>query len=221
MAGYGFRRLSDGKVIELEGGQYAVASPRTALKARPWPEVPDTWEEDFERGLPEDWRYGQWLDDGLPAESHGGVLASRRSILEGIETDHYRITLPKRWTRGLWQIHEDSRLAFTYKMSRPGWFQIMLGARSDDLNPSYVGNYDLQSNYWSKAPAEEWRTVSAPLSAFRKDRRGVQYSALPSEPPRPGDIVSLLWFSTGEEDRGLVIDRIWIEHSHQPPEDSP
>ena len=215
------RRLSDGKVIEVEGGQYAVASQRAALEARPWPEVADTWTQEFEEGLPEDWRYGQWIDDGLPDGSHGGVLASQRSVLEGIDSDHHRITLPKRWTRGLWQIHEDSRLCFTYKMTHPGWFQIVMGVRSDDLNPSHVGNYELQSSYWPKTLADEWRTVSAPLSAFRKNRRGVEYSALPSEPPRPGDIVPLLWFSTGKEDRGLVIDRIWIDRVDQSREVSP
>jgi hypothetical protein len=215
------RRLSDGKAIEVAGGQYAIASQRTSLEAKAWPEVVDGWDEDFEEGLPEDWRYGQWLDDGLPVGSHGGVLASRRSTLEGIDTDQYRITLPKRWTRGLWQIHEDSRLSFTYKMSRPGWFQIMMGVRSDDWNPSYVGNYELQSSYWPKAPANEWQTVSVPLSAFRKNHRGTEYSALPTEPPRPGDIVPLLWFSTGEVNRGLVIDHIWIDRGHQLTEDRP
>ena len=148
------RRLSDGQTIELEGGQYTVASRHTGLQAKSWPAIADTWNEDFEAGLPEDWRYGQWLSDGLPDGSRGAVRASRRSSLEGIDSNEYRITLPKRWTRGLWEIHEDSQLSMTYKMSHPGWFQIMMGVRSDDLDPSYVGNYELQSSYWPKAAAK-------------------------------------------------------------------
>jgi hypothetical protein len=215
------RRLSDGQTIELEGGQYAVASRRTGLQAKSWPAIADTWNEDFEAGLPDDWRYGQWLSDGLPDGSRGAVRASQRSSLEGIDSREYRITLPKRWTRGLWEIHEDSQLSITYKMIDPGWFQIMMGVRSNDLDPSYVGNYELQSSYWTKAAANEWRTVSVPLSAFRKNRRATEYSALPAESPRSGDLVTLLWFSTGDHDRGLVIDRIWIDRSSQPTEDTP
>ena len=106
-------------------------------------------------------------------------------------------------------------------MSRPGWFHIMMGVRSDDLNPSHVGNYELQSSYWPKATPNQWRTVSVPLSAFRKSIRGVEYAALPSTPPRVGDVVTLLWFNTGDVDRGLVIDRIWIERGNRTIEDSP
>ena len=112
--------------------------------------------------------------------------------------------------RDRWEIHEDSQLSMTYKMSDPGWFQIMMGVRSNDLDPSYVGNYELQSNYWPKAATNEWRTVRVPLSAFRKNRRATEYSALPAESPRSGDLVTLLWFSTGDHDRGLVLgDVTW------------
>lgn len=216
-----FQRLSDGRSIDVAAGQYAIASQRSTLEARSWPTALDAWREDFEDGLPDDWRYGQWVDNSLPDGSKGGVRASRRFALDGSDSSLYRITLPKQWTRGLWQIQHDTQLHFTYKMSRPGWFHIMMGVRSDDLNPSHVGNYELQSSYWAKAAPDQWRTVSVPLSAFRKNIRGVEYAALPSTPPRVGDVVTLLWFNTGNVDRGLVIDRIWIERGNQMVEDSP
>lgn len=213
------RRLTDGKTIEVGSGQFAVASQRTALEASPWPATPDMWSENFESGLPDDWRYGQWLNEKGADGSRGVVRAARQFALDGSDSQFHRITLPKRWTGGLWRLQEDSHLHFTYKMSRPGWFHVMIGVRSDDLNPSHVGNYEVQSSFWSPGKPDEWQTVSIPFSAFRKNVRGVEYAALPALPPRAGDIVYLMWFNTGDVDRGLVIDRIWIDR--RPSENSP
>lgn len=215
------KRLTDGQTVEVGSGQYAVVSQRAALEARPWPETPDTWHEDFENGLPDGWRYGQWLREGGTAESRGVVRAARRFALDGRDSQLYRITLPKRWMQGLWRLESDTQLHFTYKMSRPGWFHIMMGVRSDDLNPSHIGNYELQSSFWKKGEPDRWQTVSVPFSAFRKNIPGVPYADLPPTHPRAGDGVYLLWFSTGDMDRGLVIDRIWVDRSSQPSEDKP
>jgi len=212
------KRLTDGETLEVGSGQCAVVSPRTALEARPWPSTPDTWQEDFERGLPDGWRYGQWSRTEGPEGACGVVRAARRFALGGSDSRLHRITLPKRWMEGLWRLQEDTHLHFTYKMSRPGWFHIMMGARSDDLNPSHIGNYELQSSGWNVGRPDQWQTVSVPFSAFRKNLRGVPYANLPASSPRAGDVVYLLWFSTGEVDRGLVIDRIWINQSSNPAE---
>ncbi len=215
-------RLTDGETIDVSGGQYAVVSRRVALEARPWPDTPETWSQDFEAGLPDGWRYGQWLRDGETTDARGVVRAARRFALNGNESDRHRITLPKRWMQGLWRVQDDTVLHFTYKMSRPGWFQIMMGIRSDDLNPAHVGNYELQSSYWHNGKTEpnQWRTASLPLSAFRKNIRRTEYTELPATSPRAGDVVYLLWFDTSDVDRGLVIDRIWIDRSSQPAGDT-
>ncbi|MCU0982758.1 MAG: CIA30 family protein, partial [Pirellulaceae bacterium] len=63
----------------------------------------------------------------------------------------------------------------------------MMGARSDDLNPSHIGNYELQSGYWNTGEPNQWQTVSVPFSAFRKNLRGVPYADLPHTAPRAGD----------------------------------
>jgi hypothetical protein len=119
---------------------------------------------------------------------------------------------------GLWRLEEDTVLHFTYKMRCPGWLHIMMGVRSDDLNASHIGNYELQSSFWKKGEPNQWQTVSVPFSAFRKNVRGVPYADLPPASPRAGDAVYLLWFNTGDVDRGLMIDRIWVDRSSQPPE---
>ena len=214
------KRLADGETVNVGSGQYAVVSPRSALEARPWPTTPETWQEDFERGLPDGWRYGQWLREEAADDSRGVVRAARRFALDGSDSQLHRITLPKRWMQGLWRLEEDTQLHLTYKMSRPGWFHIMMGVRSDDLNPSHIGNYELQSGYWKTGQPDNWQTVSVPFSAFRKNFPGVPYASLPPTSPSAGDVVYLLWFNTGDVDRGLVIDRIWIDRSSQPSEDS-
>ena len=212
------KRLTDGETIDVSGGQYAVVSQRASLEAKPWPKTPETWSEDFEDGLPDGWRYGQWLRDGETGSPRGVVRAARRFVLDGSESELHRITLPKEWMQGLWRLQDDTMLHFTYKMSRPGWFHIMIGVRSDDLNPAHVGNYEIQSSYWKKADPDTWQTVTLPFSAFRKNIRGTPYAELPSSSPRAGDVVYLLWFDTGDVDRGLVIDRIWVDRSRQPSE---
>ena len=212
------KRLTDGETIDVSGGQCAVVSQRVSLEAKPWPKTPETWSEDFEDGLPDGWRYGQWLCDGETERSRGVVRAARRFVLDGSESELHRITLPKEWMRGLWRLQDDTMLHFTYKMNRPGWFHIMMGVRSDDLNPAHIGNYEIQSSYWKKAAPDTWQTVTVPFSAFRKNIRGTPYADLPSTSPRAGDVVYLLWFDTGDVDRGLIIDRIWVDRSSQPSE---
>lgn len=214
-------RLTDGQTVEVGGGQYAVVSQRAALEARPWPQTPDAWQEDFENGLPDGWRYGQWLRDGGTADSRGVVRAARRFALDGSDSRLYRVTLPKRWLQGLWRLEPDTQLHFTYKMSRPGWFHIMMGVRSDDMNPSHIGNYELQSGCWKMGQPNQWQTVSVPFSAFRKNIPGIPYAALPPTSPLAGDVAYLMWFNTGDVDRGLVIDRIWVDHRNKSSEESP
>ncbi len=215
------KRLTDGASVDVVAGQYAVVSQRAVLEARPWPTTTETWSEDFENGLPRGWRYGQWLRNGPAADARGVVLAARRFALDGSESGLHRITLPKRWMEGLWRLEEDTVLHFNYKMSRPGWFQIMMGVRSDDLNASHIGNYELQSSFWTRSQSDQWHTVSVPFSAFRKNIRGVAYADLPANSPRAGDVVYLLWFNTGDVDRGLMIDRIWVDRRSESPEDQP
>ena len=215
------KRLTDGETIDVSGGQYAVVSQRVSLEAKPWPKTPETWSEDFDDGLPDGWRYGQWLRDGETRSPRGVVRAARRFVLDGSESELHRITLPKEWMQGLWRLQEDTMLHFTYKMSPPGWFHIMMGVRSDDLNPAHIGNYEIQSSHWKKADSDAWQTVTVPFSAFRKNIRGTPYADLPPTSPRAGDVVYLLWFDTGDVDRGLVIDRIWVDRSSQPAEVSP
>ncbi|MHB8900506.1 MAG: FecR domain-containing protein [Thermoguttaceae bacterium] len=215
------KRLSDGRFIEVGTGQFAVASARSQLAARPWPAVPDQWGSDFEAGLPEGWRFGQWVNDGLPEGCRGGVHAARRFAIDGHESDLYRITSPREWTRGLFRIAEDSTLHFTYKMERPGWFHIMMGARSSGFTPLHVGNYEGQDARWSKVPPGQWQTASIPLASFRKTVRSGLAGERAGNRPRAGDVAYLLWLNTAGIDRGLVIDRIWISRDNVSSERTP
>ena len=209
-------RLSDGQSLELSGGDYAVASHHVELRARALPPIADCWLEDFENGLPDQWRYGQWVSEGLPDGSRGAVRASRWSILEGRESNSFRITTPKLWASGLCRIGSDTVLHFTYKMERPGWFHIMMGTRGDDLIPGYVGNYEAQRHSWYQLAAGQWATVSIPLAEFSRAAGQRTPPDSQASSPRPGDVVYMIWFSTADEDRGLTIDRIWITREGNP-----
>jgi hypothetical protein len=87
-------------------------------------------------------------------------------------------------------------------MDRPDWINIFVQARDQD-------NYlfaDLAAarpdETWSSGKGE-WRTVSIPLTEFRQAGSGK------GPPPSTKDVVHCVLFSA-PEDRGLVIDRMWM-----------
>jgi hypothetical protein len=208
------RRHSDGRAIRVETGQQAVASRHTELVASPMSATPDTWSEDFEAGLPAQWRCGQWVTEGLPPGSAGGVLAEARFFGKPREDNYHCVTTYKDWTGGLFRIHEETVLHVTYKLERPGWFHIMMGVRSDREKQFHVGNYETQDGSLWKIPAGQWRTVQMPLQIFTK----ASNDGKPMEgavPPAPGDVVYMLFFNSLTQDLGLVVDRIWVTRGEE------
>jgi len=203
-------RLSDGRSVEVREGYHSIASARSELTAEPIPSVPDTWSEDFERGLPEDWQSGQWVTIDLPPENaHGAVRAARRPMPDGRRDELYTVTTHKAWTSGLFRIEQDTFLNFTYRLQRPGWFHVFLSVRPGDLNRPHYGNYEYQDKSSWTVPPGQWRTVSVPLSKFRKVTRP-RFEDAPAIPPRIGDVAYVVIFSSHKHDRGLVIDRMWV-----------
>lgn len=208
------RRHSDGSAIQVEQGQQAVASRHSELVAIPISRTPDSWSEDFETGLPGQWRCGQWVTEGLPPGSAGGVLAEARFFGKPRADNYHCVTTYKDWTRGLFRIHEDSVLHFTYKLERPGWFHIMMGVRSDREHQFHVGNYETKDDSLWNIPASQWRTEHVPLSTFVKSPNS-GLKQLTGTHPRVGDVVYMLFFNSHTQDIGLVVDRIWI--TREPP----
>ena len=203
------KRLSDGRSVTVPSGYQAVASTRSELAARPMPPVPDTWSEDFEDGLPDQWQAGQWVTEGLPLNSRGAVRTQRHPRANHRLEELHTVTSNKAWTHGLFRIEEDTCLNFTYKLANPGWFHIFISVRPDDLSQPHFGTYECKDASWWSIPAGGWRTASVPLAAFGRVPKA-DFKETPTFQPRIGDVVYVAIFSSYKHDRGLVIDRMWV-----------
>jgi hypothetical protein len=199
------KRLSDGRSVDVRGGFHAVASPSSDLTAQATPPAPDIWTADFEDGLPDNWRIGQWVTDDLPGNSRGAVRSARWTIGARL----YHAVRSNRRITGLFNVHEDTYLNFTYKLDQPGWFNLFAVVRHNDGGRRQTGNYAHKEEAWWQIPAGEWRTVSVPLTKFHKVIRG-RAKDTPEIHPQVGDAVNSIWFSTPKRDRGLTIDRVWV-----------
>jgi ferric-dicitrate binding protein FerR (iron transport regulator) len=203
-------RLRDRQSLEVTSGQFAVARDNSAkLTARSIPTLPDKFAVDFEQGLPPGWRSGEWVQDGLPGSSQGGVLAAWPRIARYGNDDHYEILSTNAWAEGqfgLFSIHEDSHLNFTYKLGQPEWFHILIGTRGEGL-PSQNFESRKRKEWWSIAP-DQWHTLSVPLRNFGRNVKrvgAIDFSVNPA-----GRVAYFVLISSQEYDRQMVIDRLWV-----------
>jgi hypothetical protein len=193
-------RTSDGAAVDVPARKRVRAEARADLVMEDLPERPDTWELDFEQGLPVDMHRGRFVTDGLPRGSKGGVAAIR-STRKG-EEEFFEIVTPEAWQQGLFTFHPDSHLHVTYKIEQPRWVNLFVIARSAGPNKVHVGNYLFKEPEFVAQPGK-WRTVSIPLAQLR--RAGTNSDAGPG----PDEVPYLVVFSS-QGDRGLVIDRVWV-----------
>jgi hypothetical protein len=199
-------RVSDGKAVDVPSGKRLLASDRAELSLEDIPRPPDTWEIDFEAGLPEGFGSGRFVKDGSPG---------RQGAVAAVRSDHgqwgvfYEIKSPSRWYSGLFAVHDDSHFHFTYKMDRPNWVNVFIIARGPGPDAAHSGNY-LFNDLFVRRPGEtwppeagKWRTASIPFSAFRRAGSG-------KGRPLPANEVPFLVLFSSDEDRGLVVDRMWV-----------
>ncbi|MBA4067043.1 MAG: hypothetical protein C0501_25710 [Isosphaera sp.] len=195
-------RTSDGKAVEVPEGKRVLAEAQANLAVEDIPRLLDTWELDFEQGLPANLHRGRFVAEGLPRGSKGGVAAVRatRRGEEGL----FEIASPEMWQRGLFAFHPDSHLHVTYKMDRPDWVNVFICARSAGPNGSHVGNYLFRDpGLYTPPRPGRWQTVSIPLAKLR--RAGTTSNAAPGS-----DEVPYLVIFSSQGDRGLVLDRVWV-----------
>lgn len=207
------KRLSDGRSVDVRGGYQAVASPSSELTAQATPPAPDSWTSDFEDGLPDNWRIGQWVTDDLPGNSRGAVRTERWNPTSGL----YYAIRSNRVITGLFHVRDDTYLNFTYKLDRPGWFNLFAVVRHRDGSRQQTGNFAYQEASWWQIPASQWHTVSIPMTRFHKVLPGRATDGSMTF-AQPGDAVNSIWFSTPKKDRGLTIDRVWVTRG-KPTED--
>ena len=192
-------RLSDGKSVDVPAGQRVVSNMQSELALQKIPTAPVDWSEDFESGLPAGWEMGKFVTDDLPPASKGAVQAVRLLYREDVL---FQIESTQNWAHGLFMAHEDSHLHFTFKMHKPGWFNIFICTRTATDPPAFSSNYLFDDRAWFPSEPGKWSTVSIPLTKFRRLSWGQESidEVIPFH----------LLFSSPEGDRGLVIDRVWV-----------
>jgi hypothetical protein len=137
----------------------------------------------------------------LPPKSQAAVQSVRVRSKVG---EPFEIATSVQWSHGLFEIHEDTHLHFTFKMRNPGWINIVILTRTIDNDPpTFAGNYLFDEAEWWQVNPDRWATANVPLSAFR-----------PLPPAQAGfknAIPFQVLFSSPEGDRELMIDQIVVK----------
>lgn len=203
------RRRSDGRTVDVRGGETLVASDTSDWVPHPLVPVSSVWEEDFDGGLPRGWRAGELVHESLPSGSLDAVRAVPRYGGQGDPGGPFRIATAREWARGLFRVEQGSHLNFTYKKTYRGGFHIRLNTHTDPLDPATVCTYEYRSQRLRGITRNQWRTVSIPLRHFGEIERNRARIAI-GEPPDPGKLVIMVSFGSPGRDPGLVVDRIWV-----------
>ena len=194
-------RVSDGQSVEVVQGQSIVTNGEIKLAVRRRQGPRAEWEADFEQGVAKGWT-GSFIAEDLPQGSLGAIGPVRDADSDPIV---YSLASRDEWVDGLFQIHDDTHLHITLKMERPNWLNVFFTSRGEDpTKPAWALHIFNEVPFWKQKPGE-WRTITIPLKEFRRKRDGVFHQ----EPPKVGEVVYELSVSFIEEDRGLVVDRIW------------
>ena len=195
-------RTSDGKAVDVPERKRVRAEARVDLAVEDVPERPDTWELDFEQGLPPGMTRARFVTEGLPRGSKGGAGAIR-STRKG-EEEFFEIVTPEAWQQGLFAFHPDSHLHVTYTIGEAKWVNVFVIARGAGPTGAHAGNYLFTDNeFFAPGRVGKWQTVTIPLAKLR--RAGANSDAAPG----PNEVPYLVVLSS-QGDRGLVIDRIWV-----------
>ena len=193
-------RLSDGKSVEIPAGRRVVSNAQSELTLEGIPPAPEEWMVDFESGLPVDWGSGKLVAVDLPSGARAAVQAVSVASKQGAP---FEIATAEQWTYGLFSVHDDSHLHVTFKMQSPGWFNVLILTKTADSDPPlFAGNYIFNEPGWWPQEPGAWRTVTIPLKKFRP--------LPPSRESFQNAIPIQVLFSSPEADRGLAIDRVWV-----------
>jgi len=199
-------RPSDGARVEVRAGEEVrtLRDGNSPLEVRRTPELKDSWLADFPSMSPGDLQCGKQLRDGT-------MLAFPRP---GTRYTWFTIASRNAWGDGHhshFQIHEDSVFHIRFKMERPAPFRLMLGTRTTDRERNRGGNAFFEDPAWVEGlEADQWRTISIPINAFDRFEKRNRIR-------NKRDLVSLavyyIHLTTMTEDRGLIVDRMWVDRS--------
>jgi ferric-dicitrate binding protein FerR (iron transport regulator) len=197
-------RVTDGESVLVAEGKRVVSDVLTRdLVLRETDDIGDTWEEDFEGGLPSGWQRGKFVERELPEGSLGAARNEHH-----VSWDSYLIDSYSRWMEGLFVVWPGTHILFTFKMDRPGWINIFCMARTNDAtDPTDL--FQCNSAPFARAEPGKWYTMSVPIGEWKRND-DVHGNGYVDPPPKPGEIVYVMSWSSARVDRGLVIDRVWV-----------
>jgi len=199
-----FKRLVDGRSVRVGAGEYSVAGDRKRdFGAKPIPELTTAWSLDLKKDPEATLARGK-----AELDADGNVIGARAAPGEASAE---RIVTQNAWALadyGLFRVEKASVMKMRLKMDTPQWFNLVVVYRSPEPGSSEAATCLYQDpSWWEGLEPGEWHTVEAPLL---KPKKMGEYLGDLEEVPLNwlGFMISV---GAGDENRGLVIERIWTE----------
>ena len=193
-------RTRDAKSVIVDGGNKVVSNSSPELLVSKVKPTPVKWSMGFEDGVPAGW-HGVAVQDGLPKGSHGAIQA-----VSDPKMNNFTIRAAQKWNDGYFMAHEDTHMHIIFKVENPNWINIFSLTRNEQFESSL---YMCNSGPFHEAKAGVWYEMTLPITKWkRKDFSLNRF--IEGNPPSAKEIFYEMALSNVGEDRGLVVDRIWI-----------
>jgi hypothetical protein len=185
--------------VALRPGEAAITSGIEDLRPRLLSPPPNDLLVTFGKQLPVDWGAGELVFDNLPSGSEAAVRAVPRPTPKG--KLFHKVQTQKDWTNGLFTIHDDSQLHVRFRVEKPGFFHILVVARTPD--PTERTCVVLEGpDLFKDRQAGQWYTAHVPFSEFRPTE--------PGKSDRKPLVAFIVAFDSQLVDRGLTVERYWV-----------
>lgn len=149
---------------------------------------------DFGDGLPEGWKKGVAVLDGLPDGVAGAVGAEAG---QDIESSH-------QWVDGHFTVADGLHFNYRAMLTNPQWYQLFMFCKKPGQEAEEMNLYESKPAV-DAAAAGEWRVVSVPFSDFVGTTGPNQGNA-----PLPGEVCWMYFWSFQGRDLGMLVDLVWV-----------
>ena len=194
------KRLADGQTIPMQPGQFAIASATTDMQPKKLSRVPDTFMFQVGKELPTGWEAGEIVTNDLPEGAEAAVRAVR-TVNPRTGGNNYKVSTQNAWTKGLFEIHDDSWLHVRYRVEKPGFFHGLIVCRG--LDPTRHGCVLLEvRDLWQKREPNRWYTAHVPFAKMPPTN--------PEAPQARPLVAFIVVFDAQKVDRGVTVERFWV-----------
>ncbi len=152
------------------------------------------YKTDFANGLPDGWKKGVAVLDGLPKGVAGAVTSQGG---ENIEANHA-------WVNGHFTVTEGLHFNYRAVLSNPQWYQVFIFCKKPGQEAEAMNLYEYKPAV-DLATAGEWRVVSAPLSEFVCTSGPNKGKA-----PVPDEVCWTYFWAFQGRDLGMSVDLVWV-----------